>query len=217
VKKDALSAADPAAVQRGCSNLQRHIRNVKQFGVPALVALNHFTGDTPAELDAVRAACSAEGVELVPCEVWEKGGEGGVAVAQALLKLLDSTKSAFKPLYDSKLSIKDKIDTIARKIYGADGVRYTAGAERALELIPALGLAEAPVCMAKTQYSFSDDATKLGAPTGFTLNVRDVVASAGAGFVVALAGDIMTMPGLGKSPAAERIRLHPDGTIEGLF
>jgi len=217
VKKDQLGTPDPAAVARGCANLQRHIRNVKQFGVPALVALNHFTGDTPAELDAVRAACSAEGVELVPCEVWGKGGEGGVAVAQALLKLLDGTKSAFKPLYDAKLSIKDKIDTIARKIYGADGVRYTAGAERALELIPALGLAEAPVCMAKTQYSFSDDATKLGAPTGFTLNVRDVVASAGAGFVVALAGDIMTMPGLGKSPAAERIRLHPDGTIEGLF
>jgi formate--tetrahydrofolate ligase len=217
VKKDALGAADPAAVQRGSANLQRHIRNVKQFGVPVLVACNRFTGDTPAEVEAVRAACTAEGVELVLCEVWEKGGEGGVAVAEALLKLLDGTKAAFKPLYDAKLSIKEKIDTIARKIYGADGVRYAPGAERALELIPALGLADAPVCMAKTQYSFSDDATKLGAPTGFTLNVRDVIPSAGAGFVVALAGDIMTMPGLGKSPAAERIRLHPDGTIEGLF
>ena len=217
VKKDALGAADPAAVQRGSANLQRHIRNVKQFGVPVLVACNRFTGDTPAEVEAVRAACTAEGVELVLCEVWEKGGEGGVAVAEALLKLLDGTKAAFKPLYDAKLSIKDKIDTIARKIYGADGVRYAPGAERALELLPALGLADAPVCMAKTQYSFSDDATKLGAPTGFTLNVRDVIPSAGAGFVVALAGDIMTMPGLGKSPAAERIRLHPDGTIEGLF
>jgi formate--tetrahydrofolate ligase len=217
VKKDALGTADPAAVQRGSANLQRHIRNVKQFGVPVLVACNRFTGDTPAEVEAVRAACSAEGVELVLCEVWEKGGEGGVAVAEALLKLLDGTKAAFKPLYDAKLSIKEKIDTIARKIYGADGVRYAPGAERALELIPALGLADAPVCMAKTQYSFSDDATKLGAPTGFTLNVRDVIPSAGAGFVVALAGDIMTMPGLGKSPAAERIRLHPDGTIEGLF
>ena len=217
VKKDALGTADPAAVQRGSANLQRHIRNVKQFGVPVLVACNRFTGDTPAEIEVVRAACTAEGVELVLCEVWEKGGEGGVAVAEALLKLLDGTKAAFKPLYDAKLSIKEKIDTIARKIYGADGVRYAPGAERALELIPALGLADAPVCMAKTQYSFSDDATKLGAPTGFTLNVRDVIPSAGAGFVVALAGDIMTMPGLGKSPAAERIRLHPDGTIEGLF
>jgi formate--tetrahydrofolate ligase len=217
VKKEQLGVADPAAVRRGSENLQRHIRNVKQFGVPVLVACNRFTGDTPAEVEAVRAACTAEGVELVLCEVWEKGGEGGVAVAEALLKLLDGTKAAFKPLYDAKLSIKEKIDTIARKIYGADGVRYAPGAERALELIPALGLADAPVCMAKTQYSFSDDATKLGAPTGFTLNVRDVIPSAGAGFVVALAGDIMTMPGLGKSPAAERIRLHPDGTIEGLF
>ncbi len=217
VKKDQLGVADPAAVRRGSENLQRHIRNVKQFGVPVLVACNRFTGDTAAELEAVRAACTAEGVELVPCEVWEKGGEGGVPVAEALLKLLGGTKAAFKPLYDAKLSIKDKIDTIARKIYGADGVRYTPGAERALELIPALGLADAPVCMAKTQYSFSDDATKLGAPTGFMLHVRDVIPSAGAGFVVALAGDIMTMPGLGKSPAAERIRLHPDGTIEGLF
>ncbi|HEV8399590.1 MAG TPA: formate--tetrahydrofolate ligase [Gemmatimonadales bacterium] len=217
VKKDALGTADPAAVQRGSANLQRHIRNVKQFGVPVIVACNRFTGDTPAEVEAVRGACAAEGVELVLCEVWEKGGEGGVAVAEALLKVLDGTKSAFKPLYDAKLSIKDKIDTIARKIYGADGVRYSPGAERALELISAVGLSEAPVCMAKTQYSFSDDPTKLGAPTGFTLNVRDVVPSAGAGFVVALAGDIMTMPGLGKSPAAERIRLHPDGTIEGLF
>ena len=217
VKKDALGAADPAAVQRGSANLQRHIRNVKQFGVPALVALNRFTGDTAAEVEEVRTACAAEGVELVLCEVWEKGGEGGVAVAEALLKLLDTSRAAFKPLYDANLSIKEKIDTIARKVYGADGVRYTPGAERALELIPALGLADAPVCMAKTQYSFSDDPTKLGAPTGFTLHVRDIIPSAGAGFVVALAGDIMTMPGLGKSPAAERIRLHPDGTIEGLF
>ena len=217
VKKDQLGTADPAAVQRGSANLQRHIRNVKQFGVPAVVALNRFTGDTPAEVEAVRAACGAEGVELVLCEVWEKGGEGGVAVAEALLHLLETARAAFKPLYEAKLSIKEKIDTIARKIYGADGVRYTPGAERALESIPALGLADAPVCMAKTQYSFSDDATKLGAPSGFVLHVRDVIPAAGAGFVVALAGDIMTMPGLGKSPAAERIRLHPDGTIEGLF
>ena len=217
VKKDALGTADPAAVQRGSENLKRHIRNVQQFGVPALVALNRFIGDTPAEIEEVRAACAVEGAELVLCEVWEKGGEGGLAVAEALLKLLDTSRPAFRPLYDLKKPIKEKIDIIARAIYGADGVRYTAGAERALELIPALGLSDAPVCMAKTQYSFSDDATKLGAPTGFVLHVRDVIASAGAGFVVALAGDIMTMPGLGKRPAAERIRFHPDGTIEGLF
>ncbi len=217
VKKDALGTADPAAVQRGSENLKRHIRNVQQFGVPALVALNRFIGDTPAEIEEVRAACAALGVELVLCEVWEKGGEGGLAVAEALLKLLDTSRPAFRPLYDLKKPIKEKVEIIARAIYGADGVRYTAGAERALELIPALGLSDAPVCMAKTQYSFSDDATKLGAPTGFVLHVRDVIASAGAGFVVALAGDIMTMPGLGKRPAAERIRFHPDGTIEGLF
>jgi formate--tetrahydrofolate ligase len=217
VAKDRLATADPAAVQRGSENLKRHIANVKQFGVPALVALNRFIGDTPGEIAEVRAACAALGVELVLCEVWEKGGEGGVAVAEALLKLLETSRSTFRPLYELQRPIKEKIEIIARAIYGADGVQYTAGAERALELIPALGLADAPVCMAKTQYSFSDDASKLGAPTGFMLHVRDVIPSAGAGFVVALAGDIMTMPGLGKSPAAERIRLHPDGTIEGLF
>jgi len=217
VAKDRLDAPDLTAVRQGCENLRRHIRNVKKFGVPALVALNRFVTDTPAEIEEVRAACAVEGVELALCEVWEKGGEGGVAVAEALLELLDTTRPAFRPLYDLKRPIKEKIEIIARAIYGADGVRYTAGAERALELVPALGLAEAPVCMAKTQYSFSDDPSKLGAPTGFVLQVRDVIPSAGAGFVVALAGDIMTMPGLGKSPAAERIRLHPDGTIEGLF
>jgi formate--tetrahydrofolate ligase len=217
VEKRALGTAAPAAVRRGSENLRRHIRNVKQFGVPVLVALNRFVADTPPEIEEVRAACGDEGVELVPCEVWEKGGDGGIAVAEALLHLLDTTRPAFRPLYELNRPVKEKIEIIARAIYGADGVRYTAGAERALELVPALGLADAPVCMAKTQYSFSDDASKLGAPTGFTLHVRDIIPSAGAGFVVALAGDIMTMPGLGKSPAAERIRLHPDGTIEGLF
>jgi len=133
------------------------------------------------------------------------------------LKLLDEGKSAFKPLYDERRPIKEKIETIAKEIYGAGAVSFAPPAERALELLPKLGLGETPVCMAKTQYSFSDDASKLGAPSGYTLQVRDVLPSAGAGFVVALAGDIMTMPGLGKSPAAERIRLHPDGTIEGLF
>ncbi|HEY3280180.1 MAG TPA: formate--tetrahydrofolate ligase [Gemmatimonadales bacterium] len=217
VAKERLGTADAPAVQRGCENLRRHIRNVKKFGVPALVALNRFVGDSLAEVEEVRAACAVEGVEMVPCEVWEKGGEGGVAVAQALLQLLETTRSTFRPLYDAKRSIKEKVEIIARAIYGAENVQYTAGAERALELVPSLGLTEAPVCVAKTQYSFSDDPTKLGAPSGFTLHVRDVVSSAGAGFVVVLAGDIMTMPGLGKSPAAERIRVHPDGTIEGLF
>jgi len=217
VPKDRLGAADPAAVQRGATNLRRHIKNVKKFGVPLVVALNRFVGDAEAELDAVRAECAVEGVEVELCEVWERGGEGGVAVAEAVLQLLDSRAATFKPLYDARRPIREKIETIARDIYGAAGVAFAPAAERALEQLPALGLGETPVCMAKTQYSFSDDPAKLGAPSGFTLQVRDILPSAGAGFVVALAGDIMTMPGLSKSPAAEKIRVHPDGTIEGLF
>ena len=217
MKKEQLGTADADAVRRGCENLTRHLRNVQKFGVPCVVALNRFLSDTEAEIEAVHAACAAEGVEAVRCEVWEKGGEGGLAVAEALLRLLGGRQAAFKPLYDEKRPIREKIETIAREIYGASGVAFSPAAERALELLPQLGLGETPVCMAKTQYSFSDDATKLGAPSGFTLNVREIQPSAGAGFVVALAGDILTMPGLGKSPAAEKIRLHPDGTIEGLF
>jgi len=217
VKKDRLATADPAAVQRGSENLRRHIRNVKKFGVPAMVALNRFISDSDEEVEAVRAVGAAEGVDVLRCDVWEKGGEGGVAVAEALLGLLKTSKSTFKPLYDERRPIREKIETIAREIYGAGGVSFAPAADRALELLPKLGLGETPVCMAKTQYSFSDDPTQLGAPTGFTLHVRDILPSAGAGFVVALAGDIMTMPGLGKNPSAERIRLLPDGTIEGLF
>jgi len=217
VKKDRLGTADPAAVQRGAENLRRHIRNVKKFGLPAMVALNRFITDSDEEVEAVRAVGAAEGVEVVRCDVWERGGEGGVAVAESLLGLLKTGKAAFKPLYDERRPIREKIETIAREIYGAAGVGFAPAAERALELLPKLGLGETPVCMAKTQFSFSDDATQLGVPTGFTLHVRDILPSAGAGFVVALAGDILTMPGLGKSPAAERIRLLPDGTIEGLF
>jgi formate--tetrahydrofolate ligase len=217
VKKDQLGTTDVAAVKRGVENLTRHVRNVKKFGVPCVVALNRFVTDTDEEIDAVREACAGEGVEAVRCEVWEKGGEGGLELGKAVLNLLDGGKAAFKPIYDERRPIKEKIETIAKEIYGASSVAYAPPAERALELLPKLGLGETPVCMAKTQYSFSDDPAKLGAPSGYTLQVRDILPSAGAGFVVALAGDIMTMPGLGKSPAAERIRLHPDGTIEGLF
>jgi len=217
VKKDQLGKADPAAVQRGAENLRRHIRIIKKFGLPALVALNRFITDTEEEVEAVRAVGAAEGVEVVRCDVWEKGGEGGVAVAESLLNLLKTSKVSFKPLYDERRPIREKIETIAREVYGAASVAFAPAAERALELLPKLGLGETPVCMAKTQYSFTDDASQLGAPSGFTLHVRDILPSAGAGFVVALAGDILTMPGLGKNPAAERIRLHPDGTIEGLF
>jgi formate--tetrahydrofolate ligase len=217
VKKDQLARPDIAAVQRGAENLRRHLRNVKKFGLPAVVAVNRFLTDTDEEFEAVRAVGAAEGVDVVRCDVWERGGEGGVAVAEALLGLLKRGQAAYRPLYDDRRPIREKIETIAREIYGAGSVSFAPAAERALEMLPKLGLGETPVCMAKTQYSFSDDPTQLGAPSGFTLHVRDILPSAGAGFVVALAGDIMTMPGLGKSPGAERIRLLPDGTIEGLF
>jgi formate--tetrahydrofolate ligase len=217
VKKEQLAEPDAAAVRRGAANLRRHIRNVQKFGVPVVVALNRFVSDTEPEFEVVRAECGAEGVAVERCEVWEKGGEGGLAVAEAVLRLLAGRTAKFAPLYDVKRPAREKIETIAREIYGAAGVAFAPAAARALDQLPALGLGETPVCMAKTQYSFTDDPTKLGAPSGFTLQVRDVVPAAGAGFVVALAGDIMTMPGLGKTPAAEKIRVHPDGTIEGLF
>ena len=217
VKKEDLGKADVEAVKRGAVNLQRHIRNLKKFGVPCLVAVNHFLNDTDAEVDAVTAACAAEAAQAVRSDVWERGGEGGLALAEALLRLLETSKAAFRLLYDEKRAVREKIETIAKEIYGAEGVQFSHAAERALELLPKLGLGETPVCMAKTQYSFSDDPAKLGAPSGYTLHVRDILPAAGAGFVVALAGDILTMPGLGKSPAAERMRIHPDGTIEGLF
>ncbi len=217
VKKESLAKPDPDAVKRGAANVRRHIRNVQKFGVPVVVALNRFVTDTEAELETVRDECAAEGVSVELCEVWEKGGEGGIAVAEAVLRLLEGRTAKFKPLYDEKRPLREKIETIAKEIYGAAGVAFAPAAERALEQMPAMGLGETPVCMAKTQYSFTDDATKLGAPSGFTLQVRDILPAAGAGFVVALAGDIMTMPGLSKTPAAEKIRVHPDGTIEGLF
>ncbi|HEX9704589.1 MAG TPA: formate--tetrahydrofolate ligase [Gemmatimonadales bacterium] len=217
VKKEQLGAADPGAVQRGTANLRRHIGIVRRFGLPMVVAVNHFVADTDEEFEVVRAAAETEGVEALRCDVWEKGGEGGLAVAEALLGLLDGGQAKFQPLYDVRRPIKEKIETIARDVYGASGVSFAPAAERALELMPRLGLGETPVCIAKTQYSFSDDAKLFGAPTAFWLHVRDISPAAGAGFVVALAGDIMTMPGLAKTPAAERIRLLPDGTIEGLF
>ncbi|HEU4524142.1 MAG TPA: formate--tetrahydrofolate ligase, partial [Gemmatimonadales bacterium] len=176
-----------------------------------------FTSDTDAELRTVLEAAKGWGARAALSEVWAKGGEGGTAVANEVLAVLDEKKAAFKPLYDAAKPIKEKIETIAREIYGAAGVDYSAAAEKNIAQCEAMGLGQTPVCIAKTQYSFSDDPTKLGRPTGFRLTIRDVYPSAGAGFVVALAGDIMTMPGLPKVPAAESIRVLPDGTIEGLF
>jgi len=217
VKKDALSTPDVAALKRGMVNLEAHVKNVQKFGVPVVVALNRFTSDTPEEIDTVLQASKSWGARAALSDVWAKGGEGGEAVAKEVLALLAEGKADFKPIYDTAKPIKAKIETIAKEIYGADGVDYTAAAEKNIVLYEAMGLGATPVCMAKTQYSLTDDATKLGRPTGFRLTIRDVYPSAGAGFVVALAGEIMTMPGLSKTPSAEAIRVHPDGTIEGLF
>ncbi len=217
VKKDALGKEDVGALRRGIVNLEAHVKNVQKFGVPVVVALNRFTSDTDAELATVLDTARSWGARAALSEVWARGGEGGEAVAREILAVLDERKSAFKPIYDSARPIKEKIETIAREIYGAAGVDYTAAAEKNIAQCEAMGLAQTPICIAKTQYSFSDDPSKLGRPTGFRITIRDVYPSAGAGFVVALAGDIMTMPGLPKVPAAESIRVLPDGTIEGLF
>jgi formate--tetrahydrofolate ligase len=217
VKKDALGKEDVAALKKGLVNLEAHVKNVQKFGVPVVVALNRFTSDSDEELKTLLDAARGWNARAALSEVWAKGGEGGEAVAREVLALLDEKKAAFKPLYDVAKPIKEKIETIAREIYGAGGVDYTAAAEKNIAQCESMGLANTPVCIAKTQYSFSDDPTKLGRPTGFRLTIRDVYPSAGAGFVVALAGDIMTMPGLPKVPAAESIRVLPDGTIEGLF
>jgi formate--tetrahydrofolate ligase len=217
VKKDALGKADVAALKRGIVNLEAHVRNVQKFGVPVVVALNRFTSDTEEELKTVLDAAKGWGARAALSEVWEKGGAGGEAVAKEILALLDEKKASFKPLYDAARPIKEKIETIAREIYGAAGVDYAPAAEKSIAQCEAMGLGATPICMAKTQYSFSDDPTKLGRPTGFRITIRDVYPSAGAGFVVALAGEVMTMPGLSKVPSAEAIRVLPDGTIEGLF
>jgi formate--tetrahydrofolate ligase len=216
VKKDALATPDVTALTRGLANLEAHVANVRKFGVPVVVALNRFITDSQEELDTVLEAARSWGVRAALSDVWEKGGEGGEAVGHEVLALLDQGGSNFHPLYDAALPIKTKIETIARDIYGADGVTYQPAAERAITQCEAMGLGQTPVCMAKTQYSFSDDPTRLGRPSGFQITIRDVYASAGAGFIVALAGDIMTMPGLGKTPAAEQMRVSADGTIEGL-
>ena len=217
VKKDALGTPDVPALIRGLANLRAHVENLQKFGLPVVVALNRFVSDTQEELDAVLAAAQGWGVRGALSDVWARGGEGGEAVAAEVLGMLNDGNAKFKPLYEVSLSIKQKIEAITGGIYGAAGVDYLPAAERAIAQCEAMGLGATPVCMAKTQYSFTDDPSKLGRPSGFRITIRDVYPSAGAGFVVALAGDIMTMPGLSKTPAAEAIRVHPDGRIEGLF
>ena len=198
-------------------NLEAHVENIAKFGVPSVVALNRFTSDTDEEVKTVLDAVASWGARGALSDVWAEGGKGGEAVAKEVLAILKEGKADFKPLYDEKLPIKEKIGIIARQIYGADGVDFTPAAEKNIQLLESIGLGQTPVCIAKNQYSLSDDPTKLGRPTGFRITVKDVTPSAGAGFVVALAGDIMTMPGLSKVPSAEAIRINPDGVIEGLF
>ena len=217
VAKADLNAENLEALAKGIVNLEKHIENIQKYQVPVIVTLNSFVTDTKAETDFVESFCRERGCEFALSEVWEKGGEGGIALAEKVLQTLETKESNFKVLYDDELSLKEKIETVAREIYGADGVTYSAAAEKELKRITDLGMGNLPVCMAKTQYSLSDDANKLGRPSGFTINVREVYVSAGAGFVVAINGSIMTMPGLPKKPAAFEIDVNEDGVITGLF
>ena len=217
VPKTELTTENLDALKKGIVNLEKHIENLQKYNVPVVVTLNSFVTDTEAETNFVREFCESRGCEFALSEVWEKGGQGGVELAKKVLYVLENKESNFEPLYDDSLSLKDKIKTVATEIYGAKDVAYSAAAERELKRIEELGMGDFPVCMAKTQYSLSDDATKLGRPTDFTLNVREVYASAGAGFVVAVTGNIMTMPGLPKQPAANNIDVTDDGVITGLF
>lgn len=217
VPKDELSSENLDALKAGIVNLEKHIENLHKFGVPVVVTLNSFVTDTKAETDFVEQFCKERGCEFALSEVWEKGGEGGIDLANKVLETIEHKESNFKVLYDDSLSLKEKIETVAKEIYGADGVTYSLAAERELKRITDLGMGDFPVCMAKTQYSLSDDAKKLGRPSGFKINVREVYASAGAGFVVAVNGSIMTMPGLSKKPAAYGIDVDDNGVITGLF
>ena len=217
VPKDQLSVENLDALKRGIVNLEKHIENIQKYDVPVIVTLNSFITDTEAEYAYIKKFCEDRSCEFALSEVWAKGGEGGIALAQKVLETLEHRPGNFRVLYPDDISLKDKIRTVATEIYGADGVTYAPAASKALKNIEDMGFGNLPVCMAKTQYSLSDDQTKLGRPTGFTINVRDAYVSAGAGFVVALTGSIMTMPGLPKKPAAENIDVDKNGRITGLF
>ena len=217
VPKDQLSAENLEALEKGIVNLEKHIENLQKFGVPVVVTLNSFISDTEAEYAYIKKFCEDRGCEFALSEVWAKGGEGGIALAEKVMETLETKPTQYHVLYPDEMSLKDKIDTIAREIYGADGASFAPAAAKALKRIEDMGFGNLPVCMAKTQYSLSDDQTKLGRPAGFTINVRDAYVSAGAGFVVALTGSIMTMPGLPKKPAADSIDVDENGKITGLF
>ena len=217
VPKDELKQPNTEAVKRGLCNLEAHIDNLKKYKLPIVVAINHFYADTDEEIEAVKAAAEARGVKAIVCRGFEKGGDGAIELAEEVARLADSNSSNFEPLYASELSIKEKIETVAKEIYGASGVNFDAAALKTIKEAEELGFSDYPVCIAKTQYSLSDDAKKLGRPTDFTLNVREIRISAGAGFIVALTGSIMTMPGLPKHPAALDIDVDENGVISGLF
>ncbi len=215
-KKD-LPDKNMEALKKGIVNLEKHIENLQKYGVPIVVTLNKYVTDSEEELTYIKDFCESRGCEFALAEVWEHGGQGGVELANKVLNILENKESNFKVLYPDEYTLKQKIETISKEIYGADGVTYSAAAEKALARIEAMGMGNLPVCMAKNQYSLSDDPKKLGRPTGFTVNIREVYVSAGAGFVVAITGTIMTMPGLPKVPAAEAIDVDDDGNIVGLF
>ncbi len=217
VPKTELSKENMNALEKGILNLEKHIENVQKFGVPCVVTLNRFVTDSELELAYVREFCESRGCEFALSEVWEKGGEGGIELANKVMETLENKESHFKPLYDDSLSIKEKIETIAKEIYGAASVTIDPLAQKALNRIEELGFGNLPVCMAKNQYSLSDDATLLGRPENFNINIREIYVNAGAGFVVAITGNVMTMPGLPKKPAAESIDVNEDGVITGLF
>ena len=217
VPKAELAVPNVEAVKKGIVNLEKHIENVKKFGVPLVVAINIFAQDTPEELEAVREHCAKHGVNVALSDVFARGGEGGIDLAKEVIALAESGVADFHPLYASELSLKEKIETIAKEIYGADGVNYSKDADKALKEFEEMGYGSLPVCMAKTQYSFSDDPALLGRPSGFKITIKNCRIAAGAGFVVVLTGDIMTMPGLPKVPAAEKIDVSDEGVISGLF
>ena len=217
VPKAELSAEKLDALKKGIVNLEKHIENLQKYGVPVVVTLNSFVTDSAAETEYVKNFCEERGCEFALSEVWAKGGEGGIALAEKVLKTLEEKESHFHPLYADEMSLEEKIETVAKEIYGAGSVKYAPAAIKQLKKLEELGFGKLPVCMAKTQYSLSDDATKLGRPDGFEMNVREAYVSAGAGFVVVLTGTVMTMPGLSKSPAAYNIDVNEDGKIVGLF
>ena len=217
VPKDQLKEENLEALARGIVNLEKHIENMQKYDVPVIVTLNSFITDTEAEYQFVKKFCEDRGCEFALSEVWEKGGEGGIALAEKVLYTLENKESHYKPLYPDEAGLKEKIAAVAKEIYGADGVSFAPAASKALKKIEDMGFGGLPVCRAKTQYSLSDDQTKLGRPSGFLINVRDAYVSAGAGFVVVLTGAIMTMPGLPKVPAANNIDVNNDGVITGLF